>query len=189
MAKMKINPRKVSAQIVVKNLEKQALPIMKKLRALKVKDAESRENARTLTKDLKDIGKAADAKLSDIVEPIKEGIKRIQDFFEPFQTEVAEIEAEVKRQILKYDEKAAAKKKTLDVKFATGKVSASKYLTLSADLEDTKGSRTLQRAIAIDERLTPREYLVPDVKKIEKALKDGVNVKGWELQDKKSIAI
>lgn len=185
----KIAPQKISAEVVAKSLEKQALPIIRKLSEFKLRTADDRDKAIELTKDLKGIAKEAERQLGTIINPIKQSIDAARAIFKPFQDQVKNLDAEIKQRILDFDQKQSDKKVALEERYEKGKVSTASFLKKTSELEADNGMRMVWQAIPVNVDATPREYLVPDETKIKQALKEGKKVKGWKWEQVKTIAI
>lgn len=182
-------PKAVSAQVVLKSLEKQSAPLIRKLSDFKIKDNDDYEKAFELTKDLKAFGKEVDRQLRTITDPLKQATDAARAIFRPLLDRVKEIDAAIKNEMLLYQSKLSKKKAALDEKFETSNMRSATYVKNSADLSLDTGIRKVWQAIAVAPELTPREYLVPDESKIKDALKAGKKVKGWEWKQVDSIAI
>lgn len=185
--------KKVSEEIVVKALEKQARPILSRLNDFVVnrgiKNPDDRAQAMDLTKRLKALNKEAERQRDEIIDPLLLSIKKIKDFFNPFHNQVKNTEALIKQAVLAYDETLVKKKVRLDEDFDKGKIGTRGYLNKSAALEVTDGTRMIWTAIPLDITKTPREFLIPDEAKIKQALKEGKTVQGWEWKQIKTLAI
>ena len=183
------DPVDISAKVVYKSIEKKAAPLVRKLENFKLVTVDDRDKAIDLTKELKEFAKEAQQKLRTVTDPLNQAIDAAKEIFKPFLDQVKVVDAQIKSEILAFDEKLESRKKKLEERFESGKVSTTKYLKESANLDNDKGTRRTWKAVAVDESQTPREYLIPDVAKITQALKDGKKVKGWAYEQVKGIAI
>jgi hypothetical protein len=189
---------KVSTQVVVKSLEKQAAPLFTKLSRLgKIKTEEEYNKAYELTKELKELSKEADRQLNTITEPNREikrqadaSIKAAGEIFRPFQNRVADIDATIKAMMGEYQKQLDSKKEKLVESFEKGKISkASTFMRKSVELENSTGVRKIWQAIEKDINKTPDKYWIVDVDKIKADLKDGIEVPGWAWEQVKTIVI
>lgn len=182
--------KQVSNAIVFKAIEKKAAPILRKLQSLSIETKADYEKAATLTKELKALGKEADAKLRSIIDPLKTATENARELFRPFKESIVEVEAQIKAAMLAYVETTTKERARLDAKFEAGSIKkASTYLDKAAELEVTDNLRNTWALVEVDASATPREYLVPDLAKIKAALKEGKKVKGWKYEQQKTIAI
>jgi phenylalanyl-tRNA synthetase alpha subunit len=184
----------VSAQVVLRGIEKQSKPLFHKLQRIEQIDSVATlDQAGTMLKALKEMGKEADKKEKTITEPLTQALNATRELFKPFKKLVHEEEVRVKQLILDYHEEQENKVKKLKQDFAEGKIKqATTFMKKEAELNTVSHSssvRKIWRAVAVNEAKTPREYLIPDESAIFEALKQGKKVAGWELQQAKSIAI
>lgn len=179
----------ISAQVVLKSLEKQSAPLIRKLSEFKIRSNEDYNKAFELTKDLKAFGREADRQLKTITDPLKQATEAAKNIFRPLLNQVQEIDQRIKAEMLVYQSKLNKNKIALDEKFEGSNMKASTYVKRSAELDNSVGVRKIWQAVPVAPELTPREYLVPDEAKIKEALKAGKKVKGWDWKQVDSIAI
>lgn len=192
-----IDSGSVSANVVLKSVEKGAKPLIKKLMAFKIKTKEDYQKAFALTKDLKNIGKIAKDQLGTVVGPNRRirkeadaSIKAANAIFAPFFNLIDGVDANVKVQMLEWQNKQAGKKEKLNEAFASGKISkASTFAAKSEELEENTGVRMVWELVEKDASKTPKEYLVPDTEMIEEALRNDKKVAGWAWEQVQHIAI
>jgi len=181
---------RVSTEVVVKSLEKNAAPLIRKLADFKIKSNDDYSKAVELTKDLKNIAKEANDQLKTITDPLKKASDAARDIFRPFLNKVSGIEQAIKIAMLDWQSKLIEKKGALAEKFESGEIKkASTYLKKEAELDHKEGVRMIWTAVEINAKKTPREYLIPDETKIKAALKEGKKVEGWEWKQVPNIAI
>lgn len=185
------NAEKVNTQVVLKSLEKQSLPLIRKLDGLaKIKTNEDYTRAIEVTKELKALGKLADAQLKTITDPLKQASDAARAIFKPFLTKLVDVEANIKAALLEYQEGLDKKKLKLNESFESGDIKkASTYVKKSAELENDSNVRRVYQLIMLDESKTPRAFLTPDLDKIKAAFKEGKKVAGWSYEQVKTIAI
>jgi len=189
MAKNSID---TSAAIIVANLEKESKTSFKKLEKFEVKTEEDYTIAGDLLKQLKTFKKHAEQKESSIVDPIKQGLNEIKLLFKPFYSKVDATEAATKSAMLAYITKKQLEAAKIQEKFDKGEIK--KVSTLMDKLAPTqvaaKGIRETKYVEIENENLIPREYLIPDMVKINQAmLKEGLKIKGCKIETRKGLAI
>lgn len=184
----------VSTQIVFESVKKRAVPIIKRLELVeKIGGTVEMEKVLTDLKVLKAIAKEAETQLDSIVAPAKTIINNARSIWSPFLSRIKALEADKKANVLDY--KAAKDREAMKVlkDFEDGKIKkTSTVIAKQAELavsSEAASFRKLTRAKCLDEKATPREYLVPDERVILEALKAGKKVKGWELERVDSLAI
>lgn len=184
----------VSTQIVFESVKKRAVPIIKRLELVeKIGGAAEMEKVLTDLKVLKAIAKEAEAQLDSIVAPAKTIINNAKGIWSPFLLRIKTLEADKKANVLDY--KAAKDRESMKVlkDFEDGKIKRTSTViakqTELAVSSEVASFRKLTRAKCLDEKATPREYLLPDEQAILDALRAGKKVKGWELELVDSIAI
>lgn len=189
---MKKNPQ-TDALVVMKALEKEAKPQMRKVSNLEIKTQEDFDTAGKLLKNVKELAKGAKAREESITKPLTKVIADVRDLFRPFLSSVKELEEDTKTKMLAFANKADEKKEKLMKDFQEGKIkNVQTVVSKTNALEIENGDAKIKKvwtAVCVDEKKTPREYLVPDEVKIKEALKAGKKVPGWEWRQEKSIAI
>lgn len=192
MATKKEVSKIVSTAVVAKSLEKEAAPLFKKLSTItKIKNDQDCENAGVMVKELKALSKTADAKMALIINPMKESIKQTQILFKPFTDQVADVEATIKAMMVEFIDAKKTKVVALEEKVESGQVSIKSYAKKVEQLTSFTGGskREIKVTVITNDKLIPREYLVPDMVAIGIALKAGVVIPGCKLETKTSIAI
>ena len=159
--------------------------------------------ATELLAKVKQVGKLIKERKEQITKPLNAALLSARGLFKPIETSHEQAEAIIKRKLLDYQAKvekerqeAAAKiaarveKGTMRVDTAMKKMDnlpeVQKTTTTASGMVST---RTLKKVRIINAELLPREYLVPDMVKINQAvLKDGQNVPGVEIYEEKVLA-
>lgn len=184
---------KVSAALVLTSLQVDAKPHFAKLKKLAIADKQSYEIAAQKVAALKALAKVAREKQASLIEPLQKVIEDIKELFAPFLDKVTEAELAAKDDMVKFLDQLDKQKEKVATAIETGKIAKlSTAANKLAELEIISGASSVRKVwelVEIDGNVTPREYLVPDRKKISIALKDGKQVLGWKLERKKSIAI
>jgi hypothetical protein len=191
---MKKQPQ-VNVAIVIKSVQKQAAPLMKKLSTFnKITTKADFEKAGGLMKEVKNLASMATVEEKKITDPLQQAIKAAKAHFKPFQDSVNALQVRIKNEMTAY---VAAQDKIAEkatVALETGKIKVQTYFKKVDEANDKKQSefsqvRKIKVLKCINEKLTPREYLVPDEAKIKAAIINGEEVKGWEVVLENSIAI
>jgi hypothetical protein len=183
----------INSQIVVKSLEKEALPITRKVSNLKIKNLEHYQLAADLLKKLKEIKKEAKTEEEKFTKPLNELLKTTRTHFKPFFTSIDLIESDTKQRMGVFLEAQEAKQKQLEKKMESGDIKkVSTFVKKSAELEVNSSSasvRRIKKLWIVNEMIIPREFLVPNEAAIFAALKDGKKVAGCKITTVKNIAI
>lgn len=194
MKAKKISKEAVSVQTIFASIQKKATPILKRIeKAPKVNSTATLDALGAELKALKEVAKEAEDQLASIVDPIKQSIKNAQAIWKPFLTGIYQVVESKKLEIADYKviQDRASMKVLKD--FEDGKIKKTgTVIAKQAELavaSDNVSFRKLTRAKCLDEKATPREYLIPNERAILEALKAGKKVKGWEIETINSIAI
>lgn len=186
----------ISTQVLVASLEKKANPAIKKLKKIVTVDSvEEFQEAGIQLKVIKAVRKEAADEMSSMLSGIKLTEKKIREHFKPFFDKVDSLEADYKLLMSVFLEQSKKKQAKLNEDFETNKVKKiSTYNNKLASMTVThvKGGasiRKVQKLFIVDEKKIPREYLVPNEKKIREALEAGENVPGCELKYVEGISI
>lgn len=199
--KPKEKKKAVSAQVVLSSIVKQQGTTFKKLGTIKKVTRKNFDEAGALIEKLKDARKLAEEKEADIVEPMRQAIElqkqsigKVNELFQPFYDKVEEAELRIKSGIKLLVQDSKAKLKQLEDDVSTGKIkNISTYTAKAAALSiesDHVSIRNVWKAFIVDEQKIPREFMMPDSKKITEHLrKGGAPIKGVEWKQDESIAI
>jgi hypothetical protein len=128
-------------------------------------------------------------------------LSNIRKSYAPIEAQCDEAERIVKGKMIDYQEIAAAKAdekaKQIEKKVESGKMSFEKAsdkieaITPQKTVEAENGSvqfRAMREVVIEDETKLPREYLIPDMKKIRKVALAGIAITGVKVIDKKVVA-
>jgi len=193
MATAKVKNDKVSVEVILASLRKEAAPLFKKLSNVSVSSQSDYTKLTEQISFLKAIGKRAEAQRKGIVDPINGSIKKINELFKPFAQQIFHKEQMVKQELILYLEKQEKKSLQLEEKLASGKIkNVDTVLKGQAALQVIGGKSSAKKIATLkinDESQIPREYMLPWEQKILEALKEGKKVKGCELIMVKNIAI
>lgn len=180
--------------IVLASLEKQARPIAKKLSKLtSINTQEDFNNAGQLTKELKGLGAIAEKEMKGMIDPLNVTIKKIREHFRPFSTMIANNEAHIKTMMLDFVSKQKKLSAKVDQDFEAGKIKkVGTYADKKMSAEIVNGAAKVRKVWTViidDEEQIPKDYMVPDMKLIEIAFKQGNKVKGCRYEQVEQIAI
>ena len=137
-------------------------------------------------------------------DPLNDHVGRINMMFRPAREKYEEAKKVIKEKAVKYHtkkEEEARKKEErvqkdlekgkIDLEKASEKVEKIKKPEKTAKSEDTGARMTfriVKKLFITDESKLPRQYLIPDEKKIKKVLDAGVEVPGAELREEKIVS-
>lgn len=187
---MKTQEKQTDALIIMKALEKEASPNIKRISNLTISSQDDYATAATLLKMVKNLAAQAKDKEDSLTSPLKNVIADIKTLFVPFRNTVAALEIDTKAKMLAFVISSQKKIAVLESKFESGEIKKVGTLIAKTNaLEISSNVRKIWTAIEVDGTQTPREYMVPDVTAIREALKTGKKVKGWEWKQVESIAI
>lgn len=184
---------KVSTEVVIASLEKQAAPALRRVLNLSIKTKADYELAAETIKALKVLSAEAKRQEQEITEPLKGVIKKTQNLFRPFQDKVSETELITKEAMGKFLEGQKKIALRLEEDFESGKIKKiSTIVTKQNELKVTNGAAQVRKIWTLfvdDPNKIPREYMVPDLALIREAYKNGISVEGcrWEQADKIAI--
>lgn len=190
---MKPITTKNDALIVMKALEKESAPAIRKLSNLTITSQDDFVLAGKMLKELKTKAKQAKEREQSLTDPLKAVMNDIQALFKPFRTAIANLELDTKEKMLEFVKTSKDESEKLEQAFVDGKIKkVSTLLAKQNALEvnsDFSQTRKLWIPVCVDEKKTPREYLTPDMPKIREALRAGKNVAGWKWEQTETIAI
>lgn len=184
---------KVSTEVVIASLEKQAAPALRRVLNLSIKTKADYELAAETIKALKALSAEAKRQEQEITEPLKGVIKKTQNLFRPFQDKVNETELITKEAMGKFLESQKKIALKLDEDFGSGKIKKiSTIVTKQNELKVTNGAAQVRKVWTLfvdDTNKIPREYMVPDLAAIREAYKNGTYVEGCRWEQVETIAI
>lgn len=148
------------------------------------------------------IEKAVTERKEAITRPLMSALASARDLFKPLEAGYAEAKKTIKGKMLDYsiaeEERINKEKERVEKRVEKGTMRTDTAISKLENIgeapksfsgESSKSSlRTVTKVRIIDENLLPREYLVPDLKKITEAvLKQKLSVPGTETYEEKSI--
>lgn len=170
--------------------------------ALVIKTTNDLPASADLLKAIKEAQSVVKKRKEEITRPLMQSLASARDLFKPFEGAFEEAEKVVKGKIAQFqteeEARIEAEKEKIVEKVDSGKMKGATAVKKLGELggiqttaSGSSGSiqtRTLTKVRVIDEALLPREYLVPDMNKITKAiLQDGIEIPGAEKYTEKSI--
>jgi len=182
----------ISQQEVVEKAQEQVEALVIDSR-IKVNSKQTLEVSIIQLGNIKEVRKNVKEYKDSVVKPIKEGIKNFTDRLKPIEEKLDIMESYLKSEQIKYSnrldkEREEREKKAMEeVENGTSIERASKKIDNVKKIEDNISVRIDKVLRITDESKLPREYLIPDERKIIDALKAGIGVSGAELEDKKVI--
>lgn len=151
---------------------------------------------------IKTVGKMIKERKEAITRPMMESLNSVRDLFKPIETNHADAERIIKGKMLNYQdavekkdreerERLAARveKGTMKPETAVAKMEA--MPEVQASTQGKVGAiafRTVKKYRVVDEAKLSREYLMPNMAKINEALKAGKTVEGVEAYEEKVVA-
>jgi hypothetical protein len=188
------NKKNNSTAIIISALEKKAGPIVKKLIAIaRIDSQKDFDFAAELVKNLKELRKLADTEEKTITVPLEQAKKAAIAHFKPFKEKVAKAEEETKKLmqefVLRQDrqiEKAAKDLESNKIKKVETYVNKTRSLEVHSAYASVRSTR---KAVIVNEKLIPREYMEPNMKAINEAMKANKAIPGVEYKVEKGISI
>ena len=184
--------------IPTKEVEEEArsiAPISEHALSLTIESPEQVKEGEELLTKIKEAKKQLTARKEAITRPAMAALASIRDLFKGPETVLAEAEKIVKGKMLEYnaleEERIETEKAKAASALAAGTIKEGTAVakTLAAGVATKMKTRTLTKVRVTDESLLPREYLVPDLKLITKAIIDeGKEVPGAESYKEKVLA-
>lgn len=185
-------------------IKKEVSSIVSMAQSFQVENQEQEKESVDLLAKIKTTQKMLTTRKEEITRPLMTSLSKIRDLFKPREEDLAQAEKIIKQKVLAYrieeEEKiekekariaARVEKGTMKVETAANKLSEIKDVpkTVSGNSGSKLSTVTLQKVRILDEMSIPREYLVPDLKKIAEAvLKQGLSIPGVEKYEEKSLA-
>ena len=145
-----------------------------------IKTPEQAQWATDLAHQMRDMKRALEAERDSAIGPIKGTIKKITGWFKPAIEKYESLELHLKMGIMAHRQ-ALQEQQTKALSAATSQVEIAQAVAVLAPKPLGLQEREVKRVVVTNESEIPREYLVPDMRKIEQALRDGKVVPGTEL--------
>lgn len=158
--------------------------------------------ATELLAKIKTVGKMIKDRKEEITKPLNAALASARELFRPIETSHADAELVIKKKILGYQDfvekqrlEAASKiaarveKGTMRTDTAMRKMDdLQEVQTKTSTASGTVSTRTIKKVRIINAELLPRDYLLPDTVKINKAALAGVVIPGVEVYEEKTLA-
>jgi len=151
------------------------------------------EDKKIASKDLAKLSKLIDSKRQDAVKPALEEQRRINGFFKPVIDRLENISKSLIKQVNEYvrlEQKKERERIAEETRLATEKILAGKKPEPIRPIsENVKVWTTKVWVFDIaDESIVPKEYLSPDISKINAAIKSGVReIKGIKIRQEERL--
>lgn len=156
-------------------------------------DADMESAADVLSK-IKKVGKLIKERKEQITQPLNDALKSARGLFAPLEQNHEEAERVIKNKMLAYQrevadrnrieqERVAARveKGTMKQETAVAKIESQQEVKKQAEGKVGKvTTRKITKYRVVDETKLPREFLIPNISKINEALKAGQEVSGAE---------
>ncbi len=155
-----------------------------------------------LLDELKLVEKAINDRKKAITKPLMDGLASVRNLFKPLETAYSEAKATIKDKMLVFtiaeEERINLEKSRVEARVEKGTMRTDTAVNKLEGIGEVKKSftgetgktsiRKVTKVRIVDESLIPREYLIPDEKKITEAvLKGGAVIAGVETYEEKSI--
>jgi hypothetical protein len=152
---------------------------------------------------IKQVGRMIKERKEAITKPLMEALDSARDLFRPIEKSHKDAETIIKTKMLAYQSDQEKKREIEKVKLAerveAGTLKPETAIKRMENMQEVstnvKGkfgevsTRTIKKLRIVDETKIPREYLIPNMPKInEAALKQGAQIPGVEVYEEKVIA-
>ncbi len=147
--------------------------------------------------EVKDRIKEVESKPRELIEPLKNTIKKIEALFKPALDSLKNCEKGLKDKIGQYINNADTMRQSLLLEVQSTEDTEQREHSLKRAeqyrVSDISGMsiRTKLKGRVIDPSRIPREYLAPDLKKLNEATSnDGeIDIPGWEVETQSTVSI
>ena len=195
----------MTTEIIPKEInvyKKEVADIKTQASALVIHSQEDMDKSADLLLRIKKANKMITARKEEMTRPLMTSLSSIRDFFKPLELGFADAEKQVKAVQLAYvveeDARVEKEKARIAARVEKGTMRADTAVGKLDDLGDAPKSgtgelgrvstRTVRKVRIVDEFSIPREYLVPDLAKITKAiLQENAVVAGVEVYEEKQM--
>lgn len=138
-------------------------------------DKDLEESSENLSK-VKKVGKIIKERREEITKPMLASLSSVRQLFKPIEETCENVEKIVKEKIKIYLDNQNT---NIDINEDTR--SLTEKLEGTGELPKSIRKRTVSKIRVIDESLLPREYLIPNDKKIAEDFKNGIEIPGTEV--------
>jgi hypothetical protein len=185
-------------------IEKEINSMATTLQGVVIKDDKQFSEVVEYGSSLKKYAKQLKESKEKVTKPMNEALKAVRDMYRPLEDRLKDMEIEIKKSLGAYNErvrieadKKAAKIKEREekgtLKAETAAVKLSEIELPDTTVKTESGAKvtekTIKKYVVEDESKLPREFLMPDMKKIEMALKEGRTVPGAIIKEEKIMSL
>ena len=174
-------------------IEKQVSPIVTQAQSIKIVDSESLNKASDLRVKIKEAIDYVEQDKEKIYRPIKDALDEVNNRYKPWEKSLEEALKTINSRMTKYQTEVYAAQKKEEERIAKqlskGKIdveTAIEKIEAVAKVESTIETNFVNMPELVIENIAkiPREYLIPDEKKIKAALSAGISVPGAVMKDR-----
>jgi hypothetical protein len=186
----------------IKEYKSQVDLVVKGSNELSISSQEDMERGTDLLASVKEVKKSITERKEAITRPLMEALASARDLFKPLESGYAEAEKTIKAKMLEFsiaeNERIEKEKSRVEARVEKGTMRVDTAIKKIEDIGDKKSSfegstgkvsiRIMRKVRIVDENLIPREYLVPDTRRITQVALVGVVIPGVEIFEDKVIA-
>lgn len=169
-----------------------------------IKNDEDLERSADVLSEIAAAEKVVISRKEEITKPLMASLSSVRVLFKPYEDDFASAKKTIKNKVLQYtlikEEEAEKERQRLAARVEKGTMKAETAVKKMGEIEEApktvQGSgggkittRIIKKMRILSEADLPREFLIPDEKKILEALKNGIVVPGAELYEEKSLAV
>ena len=182
-------------------IKRQVSAVVNNANALQIATSKDLVKAADIRTKIKEVGRIIKEAKDRIVKPLNEAKANAMNLFRPVENEWYEAERIVSGKMVEFnkkeEEKAAKETAKIEEKVEKGKMNmeeaAEKIEAVAPEnkVEGKNGSvhfRMIKRVIIEDQNKLPREFLIPDIDKINKVAKSGIAIPGVKVEIDKIVA-
>lgn len=169
----------VLAEREVESEKQEIIPAVEEIKTFDIRSDEDQEFAADILRDVKDKHRQVEEKRTAITKPLNRALREVNDLFRPLKTALEEAEKLLKGKIAAYQRHVEAQNRLLleEAAEAESPEEAQQVLSTTRFVQPPQGVniRYVWKPKVVDEAKIPREYLMPDLGKLEdyaKASKD-----------------
>lgn len=182
-------------------IKRQVSAVVNNANALQIATSKDLVKAADIRTKIKEVGRIIKEAKDRIVKPLNEAKANAMNLFRPVENEWLEAERIVSGKMVDFNKKeevrAAKETAKIEEKVEKGKMNmeeaAEKIEAVVPEnkIEGKNGSvhfRMIKRVIIEDQNKLPREFLIPDIDKINKVAKSGIAIPGVKVEIDKIVA-
>lgn len=175
-------------------LKRQATYASKIVSEIKIKSQKDLTQAKEVRQKVFTALKIVKTKRDEIINPLKESIKKTKELFEPIlttlETSDRELKNKMEKYILKLEQEKAEKEKEVEQKIQAGEMSleqAGKKIERVEKKQKVVKIRTIQEVVIVNKQKIPKEYWMIDEVAVRKDALAGKKIAGVEVREKKIV--